>query len=567
MTGRIPTIQLASIFWITGSAISVILLNIWTLIAGRVVKGLSIGMLSACIFVYVIEVLPAHKRGLGSSTLQWCLTWGIMLMFYISYLCLSIEGEGSFRAAWTIEGIPGIILFILSFLLPESPKWLASKGRWQEATTVMENLRLSWEGRKPVPFENLNRTAAPQTNLETIQGVIDQFENNARKCTYADLLRPNLRYHLLTAIVIQSVVQLSGIGVLMYYLVFICEMIGLQGESKIMSASIQYVINVIFTIIPIIWLDKTRRKDVLVYGSSSLGVCITLIGVIMGVYGHEVPPIDGNESIVWEIRGTPGSVCLALCFLFVAIFAASLSCAAWLYTNEILPSRAKAKGSAIGMSVSWSLSFLLTFLAPFLLSTIKWGTFLIFGAFCFAGAVIMAIWFPETYQLNEKQIDNIFNTAKLQEEIELENQDNITSGSSASNPHSEVSRPKHHSVIKLVDEPGNAAAPMGKHTRRTTPDVGFLTRAQEFTDVGAPVNEDSSSFLENTQNPGVYRATSVDAETLRLKRASTVTGDVGPSIKSREQGGSIRSDSHRLGTENSSFIDGYGNSAASGPYK
>jgi MFS family permease len=552
MTGRIPTIQLASLFWIIGSAISVILLNIWTLIAGRVVKGLSVGMLSACAFVYVIEVLPAHKRGLGSSTLQWCLTWGIMLMFYISYLCLGIEDEGSFRAAWTIEGIPGIILFILSFLLPESPKWLASKGRWQEATTVMENLKLSWERRKPVPFENLNRTEAPQTNLETIQGVIDQFENNARKCTYADLLRPNLRYHLLTAIVIQSVVQLSGIGVLMYYLVFICEMIGLQGESKIMSASIQYVINVIFTIIPIIWLDKTRRKDVLVYGSSSLGVCITLIGVIMGVYGHEVPPIDGNESIVWEIRGTPGSFCLALCFLFVAIFAASLSCAAWLYTNEILPSRAKAKGSAIGMSVSWSLSFLLTFLAPLLLSTIKWGTFLIFGAFCFAGAVVIAIWFPETYQLNEKQIDNIFNTEKLQEAIELENQDNITSGrSSVSNPQSEMSRQRPHSAIKLVDEPGNAAASMGKHTRRTTRDVGFLSRAQEFTEGSAPVSEDPSPFLKNIQNPGAYRATSMDGETLSLKRASAVTGDGGPSMESREQVGSIRCGPHHLGTENS----------------
>lgn len=392
--------------------------DLTALIIGRSIKGVGLGMLSACVGVYIVEMLPTQKRGFGTSSIQWCLTWGIMIMFYISYLCLNIEEDGSFRTAWAIESSPGFLLLLLSFLLPESPKWYASKGNWREASFTMMNMKLAWEGNLEQPnFEERLDAAGSLRNLASLEGVINLFEDNLKRCSFTDFLRPDLRYHILAGVFTQCVVQLSGIGVLMYYLVFICEMIGLQGERKILSASVQYVLNVIFTIIPILLLDKMRRKDVLVYGAASLGFCITAVGVIMGVYGREIPPVDGNSSVVWEITGTPGNVCLALCFLFVSIFAGSLSCVAWLYTNEILPSRAKAKGSAICMAVSWFLSFLLVFLAPLMLSTIMWGTFLVFGFFCFSGAICMVFFFPETFGLNEKQIQTIFGTAK---ESELE---------------------------------------------------------------------------------------------------------------------------------------------------
>lgn len=458
MLGRIVTIQVSSLLWVAGSVVSVCVVNMTTLLVGRAVKGVSVGMLSATVALYLIEISPSHKRGLATSALQWCLTWGVMVMFYLSYVCLNIDEDGSFRLAWAIEGVPGLLLFVLSFFLPESPKWLASKGRWHEAATTMERLELSLEGRKPViepppaggdEGENANSTS----NLEYIERVISRFENNLQTCSYADLLHPSLRYHLLAGVATQAVVQLSGIGVLMYYLVFICEMIGLQGDSKILSASLQYVINVVFTIAPIMWLDKLRRKDVLVYGSTSLGICITSIGAIMGASGHRVPPVEGNATVVWGLTGTPGSVCLALCFLFVAIFAASLSCAAWLYTNEILPSRAKAKGSAICMSVSWVLSFILTFLAPVLLSTIVWGTFLLFGLCCFLGSVLMVLWLPETYGLSEGQINNVFGTADPPREIELEKvRDEKFAGSSTSKASSSGhTRSGRHSQVQLHD--------------------------------------------------------------------------------------------------------------------
>ncbi|KAH3667803.1 hypothetical protein WICMUC_005203 [Wickerhamomyces mucosus] len=434
--GRIKTIRTGSILWVTGSFVSVLVIDLWMVVVGRAIKGLAVGIFSSILSVYISETLPDQKKSLATSAMQWSLTWGIMLMFYLSYICVGLEGDISFRIAWGMECIPGALLILFSILLPESPKWLASNGQLSKAiqicneinskATTKQNLYSVDTAGKNVSifgltskFPKSNQNSLSQTsNLQKVDGFLDKFEGNSETCTYSDLFTTRLKYHLCVGIATQSLTQLSGISVLMYYLIFICEMIGMEENNKVFAASLQYVVNVLFTIFPIIWLDKLRRKDVLVFGTVSLGICISSIGGVMGFYGHESTPINGNESIVWQITGRPASTCLALCYLFVAIFASTLSCASWLYTSEIFPSRAKAKGSAICMSVSWCLNFLLTFTAPVALKSLKWGTFLVFGAFCLVGAFIIGFSFPETYGLKENEIEGLFNYQLKQNDIE-----------------------------------------------------------------------------------------------------------------------------------------------------
>lgn len=385
--GRLVSMRLATVFWVIGSILSIFVIDITMLVIGRMIKGITIGIFSSLLPVYVSEVISINKRGLATSVLQWCLTWGIMIMFYISYFCSFLNNELSFRISWGVELIPGFLLLILSFLLPESPKWFALKLNWDKSNEILQKLKLKEEIK--------------------VGG----------NCSYLDLIKNELRPHLIIGVLTQTITQLTGIGVLMYYLIFICEMIGLKGEVKILSASIQYVVNVLFTIFPILFIDKLRRKDVLIYGLISLGVVIEVVGIIMGYFGNSTPPIGGNESVVWEVSGKPGIICLSLCFLFVSIFASTLSCVAWLYTNEIFPIKSKAKGSSICMSVSWTFNFLLTFLAPISLKHLKWFTFCLFGLFNLIGAVIVLIWFPETFGLKDEEIIGLFKIKEEKEEI------------------------------------------------------------------------------------------------------------------------------------------------------
>jgi len=107
------------------------------LIVGRIINGFAVGICSAQVPVYLSEVAPPSKRGRLVGTQQWAITWGIMIMFYICYGCSYIKGTAAFRVPWGLQMIPAIILFFGMCFLPESPRWFARKGRWEESLEIL----------------------------------------------------------------------------------------------------------------------------------------------------------------------------------------------------------------------------------------------------------------------------------------------------------------------------------------------------------------------------------------------------------------------------------------------
>ena len=137
MVGRKRSIQVGSIIWVIGSIIVCASQNIGMLVVGRFINGLSVGICSAQVPVYVSELAPPSKRGRVVGAQQWAITWGILIMFYISYGCSYINGIAAFRIPWGLQMIPAIFLFFGLFFLPESPRWLARKDRWEECHRVL----------------------------------------------------------------------------------------------------------------------------------------------------------------------------------------------------------------------------------------------------------------------------------------------------------------------------------------------------------------------------------------------------------------------------------------------
>ncbi|SCU79159.1 LAME_0A07492g1_1 [Lachancea meyersii CBS 8951] len=387
--GRVTTFQAVALVWILGSVISALVLNVAMLIAGRLVRGVAVGTLSVLLPVYIGEVIPSEKKGTATSIVQLALNLAILGTFFTCFLLNILESHVSFRVAWGLELIPALAFLLLSFSLTESPKWLVSQGEYDRAQAV---------------FQKFSKDKISDEGLTKID-ILEMYGGNQRT-SYCDLFSKPLLKYTAVGITVQILVQTCGINILMFYIVYICEMIGLRGASKLSAASIPYLINVVFTCIPILTLDRLRRKLVIVYGGISLGCTMGLIGILMGSLGHEVPPINGNGTVVWEITGTSGLIVLALCFLFVAIFASTLSCCAWLYTNEVLPAKAKSKGMALCMATSWFLNSCLTFTAPLLLSEIKWVTFVLLGAMTLILSAIIAVWFPETRAVVEPNSPN-----------------------------------------------------------------------------------------------------------------------------------------------------------------
>lgn len=201
-TGKIA-IQVGAVIWVIGCIIVCASQNIAMLIVGRVINGFCVGICSAQVPVYISEIAPPSKRGKLVGAQQWAITWGIMIMFYISYGCSFINGTGAFRAPWALQMIPAILLFFGMIFLPESPRWLASKDRWEETRAVLTLTH--GHGDPDSPFV--------MREFDEIREWI-KIESEAKNASYLELIRPRMLNRTIIGVFMQIWSQLTGMNVM-----------------------------------------------------------------------------------------------------------------------------------------------------------------------------------------------------------------------------------------------------------------------------------------------------------------------------------------------------------------
>ena len=151
------------------------------LIVGRVINGLSVGICSAQVPVYITELAPPSKRGRLVGAQQWAITWGIMILFYISYGASFVEGPAAFRIPWGLQMIPAVVLFIGLLFLPESPRWLAKQDRWEDCHSVLTLVH--GKGDPNSPFV--------QREMHEIREMCE-FERRQGDVSFLELFKPNM---------------------------------------------------------------------------------------------------------------------------------------------------------------------------------------------------------------------------------------------------------------------------------------------------------------------------------------------------------------------------------------
>lgn len=162
---------------------------------------------SAQVPVYIAELAPPSKRGRLIGAQQWAITWGIMIMFYICYGCSYIKGTAAFRVPWGLQMIPAILLFFGLFFLPESPRWLAKHGHWDEA---LDTLAL-------VHAHGDKNDAFVHRELKEIRDEVEFDAKNA-DVTWKELFKPGMLNRIHIGVFTQIWSQLTGMNVMMYYI-------------------------------------------------------------------------------------------------------------------------------------------------------------------------------------------------------------------------------------------------------------------------------------------------------------------------------------------------------------
>ncbi|KAK4100582.1 MFS sugar transporter-like protein [Parathielavia hyrcaniae] len=410
---RKVALQFSCVLWILGSILMAAAQNIAMLCVGRVICGLCVGIASSIVPVYQSEIAPKEIRGRVVSLQQWAITWGILIQYFIQFGAAEGIGggphdpnqpEAAFRIPWAVQMVPAIILFAGLFFFPYSPRWLASKDRWEEAHKVLANLH--GKGNLDHP-----KVLAQYREIEDAL----RFEREEAISSFKTLVQPRIFKRVLLGMSIQMWSQLSGMNIMMYYIVYIME--GAQIASPLATASIQYVINVVLTLPAIIFLDKWGRRPSLILGAFGMMTWLFVSGALQQYYGQ---PNAGetrtpqNSDITWIVyNNRPVSSAIVSCsYLFVATFATTWGPVSWTYPAEIFPSKVRAKAVSLSTAANWFWNMVLAFAVPPLLWNISYKMYYIFGAFNAAAFVHMSLFAPETKGFTLEEMDDVFDSSR-----------------------------------------------------------------------------------------------------------------------------------------------------------
>lgn len=333
------------------------------LIAFRFIVGFGIGVASIVGPLYISEIAPPQIRGSLGTLQQLAITLGILLAYFVGYVFATlITGGAAWRWMFGFGIVPAIILGAGMFRLPESPRWLVSKDRADDARDVLERLRTE---------------TSVDDELQEIKEIEEVQERDL-----STLLEPWARPALIVGVGLAILQQATGINTVIYYAPTILNSVGLGQLTSILATVGIGIVNVIFTVVALSQVDRLGRRPLLLISVAGMTVMLAALGLLF-----QLPSLSG-------ITGWVAVVCLGL---FVAFFALGLGPIFWLMIGEIYPLQVRGTGEGIASLANWGANLIITLTFLSLVQLIGRGfTFWLYAVVGVIAFVFIYLWVPET---------------------------------------------------------------------------------------------------------------------------------------------------------------------------
>ena len=380
--GRKATMIITAILFILNS-IGTALPNSFTMfVIFRIVGGIGVGIASMVVPMYIAEIAPPKRRGALVGNYQLAIVIGIVVVYFVNYF-IALQGDAhwnlniGWRWMFGSEIIPSILFLIFIFLIPESPRWLFQKGKSEKAILVLEKLN------EPEDIAQVKNK---------IQNSLHQEDKNQWK----QLVNPIFKKALFVGVGLSILQQLTGINAILYYAPEIFKSLGSTADTSLLETSILGVVNLIFTLIAIKWVDKMGRKPLLYIGS--IGMTIALAAVGLFIYYNAV-----------------GNWVLPFLLLFMASFSISWGPIVWVLLSEIFPNKIRSLALAISVFIQWVANFVVTQFFPSLIEN-QWlkenfngaFPFYLFSIICLFSFLFVWKKVPETKNKSLEEIDSLW---------------------------------------------------------------------------------------------------------------------------------------------------------------
>jgi MFS transporter, SP family, arabinose:H+ symporter len=335
--GRKKMLVLSGVMFAISSLGIAIPLSLTWFVAFRLIGGIGIGIASMLAPMYIAEIAPAEIRGRLVSVNQLGIVTGILLIYFVNATIAGWHNE-----AWNISigwrymfgsgVIPSVIFLIMLIFVPESPRWLASKERWDEANAILTKI---------------NGQQKAQQELSEIKETL-----NTEHGTFSEIFKPGIRKALLIGVVLCIFSQVTGINAIMYYAPEIFKSTGDATGSALMQTVLVGIINVLFTLVAIKYVDNWGRRALLLAGTAGMAVCLTIVGA------------------AFHFDMAKGYVVLIAILAYIAFFAVSLGPLAFVVIAEIFSNRNRGKAMSVSIFFLWISVYVVSQSFPMLLSSI-----------------------------------------------------------------------------------------------------------------------------------------------------------------------------------------------------
>jgi MFS transporter, SP family, galactose:H+ symporter len=367
--GRRKTLLATSMVFVAGALICAFAPDFSTLVAGRVVVGLGIGLASTTVPVYISEVAPPEARGWQVSLFQLAITIGILAAYLVDY---AFSASGSWRWMLGLAVVPGGMLGAGMLFLPESPRWLAKYRHPEEALLVLRRVR----GIADVEPE--------------LRDILDSLETSEAHGSWSDLLRPAVRPALIVGVGLAIFQQITGINTVIYYAPTIIQSAGMASASAAILATAGIgLVNVLMTIVAMWLIDRVGRRPLLLTGIAGMVVTLGVLGFLFNTHGN----VAGWTAVVTLMA-------------YVAFFAISLGPIFWLLISEIYPLPIRGLGEGTAAATNWIFNLLVSITFLSLVELIGPArTFWFYGALAVAAWLFSYFIVPETKGRSLEEIE------------------------------------------------------------------------------------------------------------------------------------------------------------------
>ncbi|WP_274609633.1 sugar porter family MFS transporter [Priestia megaterium] len=378
--GRRKVILYLAILFFFSAAGCVVAPNTTIMVAFRFLLGLAVGGASVVIPSYLAEIAPADRRGVLVTQNELMIVTGQFLAYIFNAVIGNVFGDAgqAWRYMLVIATLPALALWIGVLILPESPRWLASKGKMADALKILQKIRSE---------------SIAQQELKDIKAYISE-EQKIEKISFKDLGTPWIRRIVVLGISIGSISQLVGINSIMYYGTKILENSGFGTKTALIANVANGLIAVVAVIVGMSLLNKVNRRPMLLTGLTGVTIALITIGI-------SALMLTGSSMLPYVV--------LSMTVVYLAFFQGAIGPMAWLILAEIFPVRLRGIGMGLAVLCLWLCNFLVGLFFPILMDKVGLsGTFFLFAVFGIVGIIYVAKFLPETRGLSLEQIEANF---------------------------------------------------------------------------------------------------------------------------------------------------------------